>query len=128
MPFEQRSVTYFVCKECGHDYAIADRVEYNKIYECSQECCTNKEAFWGLAPATNYNVSAQGSDGQERGFFLRMWHNTIIQGVVSGLIAFIILAVVTMFIADKLLAKFKAELLKEVKSEITSVRGENNAR
>ena len=123
MPFEQRSVTYFVCESCNHEYPIVDKLEYNKIYECSQEGCTNKETFLGLTPTTNYNVSAQGIDGQERGFFSRMWHNTIIQGVVSALIAFVILAIVTMFIADKLLAEFKAELLKEVKSEITSVRG-----
>lgn len=120
MPFEQRSVTYFVCEDCGNEYPLSGNPVFRKIYECTKEGCSYRDTFLGLEP---FSVSTQVSD-QKESFFSKIWHNTVVQGVLTGLITFIILAVISMIVANKLLADFKAELLNEVKSEIASVKGE----
>lgn len=120
MPFEQRSVTYFVCADCGHEYPLSGNPVFRKIYECTKEDCSYKDTFLGLEP---FSVSTQVVN-QKGTFFSKIWHNTIVQGVLAALITFIILAVITMLVSRNLLANFKADLLKEVKAEISAVKGE----
>ena len=108
MPFEQRVVTYFVCKDCEHEYAILGNLEYSKIYECSQEGCAYQEPFLGLTPAISLSISSATGVEVKKSFFSKIWHNTLIQGILSGLITFIILGAITFFIANSLLANFKA--------------------
>lgn len=129
MPFEQRSVTYFICKNCNYEYPIMNNLEYGKIYECSQNGCNYKETFMGLPLpttsiiASSLNLSPSPTDEEaEKSFFIKIWHNTLFQGILSGLIVFILLAIITFFIANSLFGRFKAELLEEIRTEIVSIR------
>lgn len=127
MPFEQRSITYFVCKECDHDYAIVDRLEYNKIYECSQEGCTNKETFLGLAPLQTSDFSTQADSKKEDVWLLKIVKIPIVQGILGSLLAAIIFGVIFLLAVYQMRSDIKAEVIKEIKSEISSERGVNNA-
>ena len=119
MPFEQRTVTYFICKNCKHEYPILDNLEYNKIFECSQNGCTYREAFAGTTISPDYKVSVSSNNG----FLSKILHNAIFQGTLSGLIVIIILAIITWFIAQSQFTEIKADLGK-IKSDIALLKGE----
>ncbi len=120
MPFEQRTVTYFVCKVCKHEYPIPQYPEYTKVYECSEDGCTNREPFLALVDSPKVSVSTE----EGRSFWGKMWHCTMVQGILAGLIVFIILAAATYFITHGLLDNFKTELLNDVRTELGLPQGE----
>ena len=127
MPFEQRSVTYFVCESCNQEYPIVDRLEYNKIYECSQDGCTNKETFLGLAPLQTFDFSAQADSKKKDVWLLKIVKIPFVQGILGSLLAAIILGAIFLLAVYQMRSDIKAEVIKEIKSEISSERGINNA-